>query len=48
MNTTDALRQLQAWIEHWQADVAAGLKPTPESLEAARKLVTQAMAGGEA
>lgn len=34
-NLTDDLTQIKAWIGHWQEDVAANLKPTTSSLDAA-------------
>lgn len=34
-NLTEDLNQIKAWIGHWQEDVAANLKPTTESLDAA-------------
>jgi hypothetical protein len=39
----DDLVQMRTWIEHWQADVAFNLKPTPESLAEAHKLVSEAI-----
>lgn len=43
-----AIRQnlvsLKAWIEHWQADVASDLKPTPSSLASAHTLATISIA----
>lgn len=40
----DALHQQRAWVEHWTDDVAAGLKPTPESLSRALAGIDAAIA----
>lgn len=40
----EALIQLQAYVEHWQADVAGNLKPTPESLETALVWIERGLA----
>lgn len=38
------LATIKAWIEHWQADVASGLKPTPSSLASAHLLTAISIA----
>ncbi|GGA64603.1 hypothetical protein [Pelagibacterium lentulum] len=37
------LKQQRAWVAHWIEDVRAGLKPTPESLEARLVSVNDAL-----
>lgn len=44
----DALHQQRAWVEHWIDDVAAGLKPTPESLSRSLAGIDAAIAAVEA
>jgi hypothetical protein len=42
--TLNTLRSALGWIEHWQADVECGLKPTPESLQRAADELRAAIA----
>lgn len=44
----DALHQQRAWVMHWIDDVAAGLKPTPESLSRALASIDAAISALEA
>jgi len=43
VTVTEALRQQRAWVEHWMGDIAAGLKPTHESLAAALSNIDAAL-----
>ena len=42
--TKETLIALDAWVRHWQDDVAANLKPTPSSLAEARARIAAALA----
>jgi hypothetical protein len=39
-------RECRAWVQHWQADVAGNLKPTPDSLSMVEAKIIKALGDG--